>query len=132
MNFRIEPDSHVPVYLQIVDIVRSSIAAGVHKPGESLPSQRVLAAELRVNPNTVQRAFDEMLRQGLIKSQRGVGMFVASRGPHSARGRAEEAAQAAFLQAVTSASQAGLTPDRIRELFEDAMEELETKSGGRR
>lgn len=129
---RIEPDSHVPVYLQIVEILRSAIAAGVHRPGESLPSLRVLATELKVNPNTVQRAFDEMIRQGLVKSHRGVGMFVASRGAHSARGRAEESAQSAFAQTATAAAQAGLTVDRIRELFDAAMEQVESRTGGRR
>src|SRR4029453_4781183 len=120
---RIEPDSHVPVYLQIVEILRSSIAAGVYRPGEALPSLRVLASDLRVNPNTVQRAFDEMIRQGLIKSQRGVGMFVASRGAHSSRARAEDAAQVAFAQPAAAAGNAGLAPGRIRELFDAAMQE---------
>ena len=63
MPFRIEPDSHVPVYLQIVDLLSSSIAAGVYRPSEALPSLRALAADLRVNPNTVQRAYDEMFRR---------------------------------------------------------------------
>ena len=52
---RIEPDSHVPVYLQIVEHLRGAIAAGVYKAGEALPSLRVLATDMRVNPNTVQR-----------------------------------------------------------------------------
>ena len=128
---RIEPDSHVPVYLQIVEILRSSIAAGIHRPGESLPSLRVLASELKVNPNTVQRAFDEMIRQGLVKSHRGVGMFVASRGAHSARDRAEESAQSAFAQAATAAAQSGLSAERIRELFEAAMRQTESRTGSR-
>jgi GntR family transcriptional regulator len=128
---RIEPDSHVPVYLQIVEILRSSIAAGIHRPGESLPSLRVLASELKVNPNTVQRAFDEMIRQGLVKSHRGVGMFVASRGAHSARDRAEESAQSAFAQAATAAAQSGVGAERIRELFEAAMRQTESRTGSR-
>ena len=90
MPLPIEPDSHVPVYVQIVEHMRSAIAAGVYRPGEALPSLRALATDLKVNPNTVQRAYDELFRQGLIRSHRGVGMFVAERGPRSARGRAEE------------------------------------------
>ena len=86
MTHRIEPHSHVPIYLQIVEYLRSAIAAGVYRPGEALPSLRALALDLKVNPNTVQRAYDEMDRQGLIKSQRGVGMFVAERGARSALG----------------------------------------------
>jgi GntR family transcriptional regulator len=129
--FRIEPDSHVPVYLQIVEILRSSIAAGVYKRGESLPSVRVLATDLKVNPNTVQRAYEEMLRQRIITAHRGVGMFVAERGVRSALARAEESALTAFTQAVTAAAAAGLGPDRIRELFESALEKSPEPTGGR-
>ena len=132
MPFRIEPNSHVPVYLQIVDLLSSSIAAGVYRPSESLPSLRALAAELRVNPNTVQRAYDEMFRRGLIESHRGIGMFVATRGAKSARGRAEEAAQSAFAQTVAAAAEAGLGADRTRELFDAAMDEVYERQKGAR
>jgi GntR family transcriptional regulator len=118
---RIEPDSHVPVFLQIVEQLRSSIAAGVYRAGEGLPSLRVLSTDLRVNPNTVQRAFDELCRQGLIESRRGVGMFVAVRGVHSAMAQAEATAQAAFGQAVAGALAASLATHRIRELFDIAL-----------
>jgi GntR family transcriptional regulator len=128
---RIEPDSHVPVYLQIVEHLRSAIAAGVYRPGEALPSLRVLATDLKVNPNTVQRAYEELDRQGVIRSHRGVGMFVAERGARAARGRAEESIHAAFVQTVTAATAAGLDPERIRELFEGAMEQATQQAGGR-
>src|SRR5678809_960151 len=97
---RIEPDSHIPIYLQIIEYLGSAIAAGVYRSGEALPSLRVLASELKVNPNTVQRAYDEMDRQGMVRSRRGVGMFVAERGARSARGRAEESVHAAFAHTI--------------------------------
>lgn len=128
---RIEPDSHVPVYLQIVEHLRSAIAAGVYRPGEALPSLRVLATDLKVNPNTVQRAYEELDRQGVIRSHRGVGMFVAERGARAARGRAEESIHSAFVQTVTAATTAGLDPERIRELFNVAMAQAPQQAGGR-
>ncbi len=132
MSLRIVPESHVPVYLQIVEQLRSAIAAGVYKPGEAMPSLRALALDLKVNPNTVQRAYDELDRQGIIKSQRGVGMFVALRGAKSARTQAEESTAAALAGAVNAGATAGLAAERIRELFEEAMEELpEVAEGGR-
>ena len=131
MTQRIEPDSHVPVYLQIVERLRSAIAAGVYQPGEGLPSLRTLATDLKVNPNTVQRAYEELDRQGLVKSHRGVGMFVARRGAQSARDRAEESAQTALVQAVTAAAAAGLSADRIRELFETSLDHAFVADGGR-
>ncbi len=71
----IDPKSHVPIYRQIVEQVRSAIDAGVYRPGEALPSLRALAVEIRVNPNTVQRAYEELDRQGVIESRRGLGVF---------------------------------------------------------
>lgn len=121
---RIEPDSHVPIYVQIIEYLRSAIAAGVYRPGEALPSLRALAIELKVNPNTVQRAYDEMDRQGMIRSRRGVGMFVAERGARSARGRAEESVHAAFSQAIATARSANLSTQRIHDLFNEALHQV--------
>jgi len=129
LSNRIAPDSHVPIYLQIVEYLRSSIAAGVYRSGEALPSLRALALELKVNPNTVQRAYEEMDRQGLIRSRRGIGMFVAPRGTRSAKGRAEESTQTAFAAAVAGARSAGLSPDRIRELFDAALDQVLESAG---
>ena len=81
---KIQPSSHVPIYLQIAEAVRAAVAAGVYRPGEVLPSLRAMAIRLHVNPNTVQRAYDELEREGLIYSQRGRGLFVAERGAASA------------------------------------------------
>ena len=118
---QIEPESHVPIYKQIVEHLRSSIAAGVYRPREALPSLRALSTELRVNPNTVQRAFDELCREGLIESHRGVGMFVGRQGARSAVLQAEETAQAAFGKTLTMAFAAGLDAKRVRELFDAAL-----------
>jgi len=63
---KISPSSHVPIYLQIAAEIRSAVAAEVYRPGEALPSLRNMAIELQVNPNTVQRAYDELVRDGLI------------------------------------------------------------------
>jgi GntR family transcriptional regulator len=128
---RIEADTHVPVYLQIVEQMRSRISAGVYRPGEALPSLRALALESKVNPNTVQRAYEELERQGLIESRRGVGMFVAASGVKSAVSQAEESARGALAQAVAAAGAAGLTEERIRGLFEEAMETSVRRAGRR-
>lgn len=119
---QIDPHSHVPVFQQIVEGVQSSIAAGVHRAGEILPSVRVLAIELRVNPNTVQRAYEELERQGVIVARRGVGKFVAHGGPQSARDNAEEGVRDAFQRGVDLARDADLSVKRTRELFNDCLQ----------
>jgi GntR family transcriptional regulator len=76
---RIQPGSSQPIYQQITDAVARSIASGALRPGESLPSIRELAAELVVNPNTVVRAFAELVRLGLVSAQPGRGHVVLAR-----------------------------------------------------
>ena len=117
----IDPKSNVPVYRQIAEQINRAIGAGVYQAGEALPSQRNLAVELRVNPNTVQRAFDELLRDGVIESQRGRGMFVVDRRRTTPRGVAEKSCESGLARAIDLALDAGMAPSRIRELFETAL-----------
>ena len=72
LNFK----SGVPVYLQIVQQVQSSAASGVLRPGDALPSVRVLAEELRINRNTVSRAYAELEKEGVLELRQGSGCFV--------------------------------------------------------
>ena len=128
---KIDPKSHVPVYLQIAGLLRSAIAAGIHRPGEALPSLRTLALDLGANPNTVQKAFDELEREGLVYSRRGLGVFVAKRGAESAQGQAERAVRQAFRQGITAARAANLAPERIRALFDEALGHVLKQAGER-
>ena len=68
--------SDLPIYSQLVDTVKQSIVSGALPPGERLASVRDLAAEAGVNPNTMQRALQELERDGLVFSQRTAGRFV--------------------------------------------------------
>ena len=76
MRLQLTFKSGKPVYLQIVDQVRSAAAAGAIKVGEPLPSIRPLAEELRVNRNTVAKAYAELERQGVIETIAGKGCFL--------------------------------------------------------
>ncbi len=118
---KIDPNNHVPIYLQIADGIRSAVAAGVYRPGESLPSLRALAIDVHVNPNTVQRAYDALEREGLIQSRRGVGLFVTERGAQSAQDQAEQTVRETFLQGIRAGQAAAMSPERIRSVFEDAV-----------
>jgi GntR family transcriptional regulator len=128
---KVDPNSHVPRYVQIADQLRAAIAAGVYRPGEALPSVRALAFELVVNPNTVQRAFDELEREGLVYSRWGAGVFVAAHGAESAQSRAEDAVREAFRQGIEAARAAHIEPDAIRALFDAAMEQAINKTRGK-
>jgi len=67
-----------PVFRQIVDEIQRCVAVGVLKSGESLPAVRNLAADLKVNANTVQHAYRTLEREGTVYVKRGVGTFVAA------------------------------------------------------
>jgi len=69
-------DSDRPIFIQILERIRIDIISGKYQPGEKLPSVRELAAEAAVNPNTMQRAFAELERGGLVHSQRTSGRFI--------------------------------------------------------
>lgn len=71
-----ELNSDRPIYTQVLERIQARIIAGTYQPGERLPSVRELAAEASVNPNTMQRAFTELERSGLIQTQRNSGRTV--------------------------------------------------------
>lgn len=69
-------DSDRPIFLQIVERIQTDIVSGRYKAGDKLPSVRELAAEAAVNPNTMQKAFTELERTGLVYSKRTSGRFI--------------------------------------------------------
>ena len=125
---KINPNTHEPIYLQIVAEVRQAIAAGVYRPGEMIPSLRGLAMDLQVNPNTVQRAYDELEREGIIVARRGVGLFVADRDMRQPRTEAEKSMLVVFVQSIRTGIEAGLPPERIRAVFDRALDQTLTKA----
>lgn len=80
MLFQLNFKSGKPVYLQVVDQVKSAAASGAMRPGEPLPSIRPLAEELRVNRNTIAKAYAELESQGVIETLAGKGCFLRENG----------------------------------------------------
>jgi DNA-binding transcriptional regulator YhcF (GntR family) len=76
-RFRLDTHSGVPVYRQIIDQVMGGLASGALAPGDRLPTMRQLAVDLRINPNTVIRAYREMEIRGVLETQQGSGTFIA-------------------------------------------------------
>ena len=118
---KINPSSHVPIYRQIADGIREAVAAGVYLAGEPLPSLRVLAIEVQVNPNTVQRAYDELSREGLIYSERGKGLFVAEAAAEGALDSARDTVGQVLAEGVRAGRAAGLSDRDLRELFRECL-----------
>lgn len=69
-------ENHIPIYLQIIEHIKRDVILGLLKPGDKLESVREYALKIKVNPNTVQKAYQEMERMGLAFSKRGIGRFI--------------------------------------------------------
>ncbi|MEM9828376.1 MAG: GntR family transcriptional regulator [Planctomycetota bacterium] len=118
---KIDTGGDVPIFRQIAEQLRKQIENGVHRPGEALPSLRAMALKLRVNPNTVQRAYELLEREGVVQSRRGVGIFVRQIDPRD--GRVEERLCEKLRPLVQRSLKQGLAPDRIRTLFDVVLRE---------
>ena len=116
----IDKTSRKPIYEQIVDSIEREISAGLLSEGEKLPSVRELSVMLDANPNTVQKAFGELDRAGLVISQPGRGCFVAPGARRVIRERGE-----AKLQEIGSIARnllrAGITPDELHAALDRAI-----------
>jgi GntR family transcriptional regulator len=78
LDLTISAGSSSPIFRQIVDHMRLGAAMGRLSAGEQLPSVRTLAEKLLVNPNTVAKAYNELVRDGVVDAQQGRGFFIAS------------------------------------------------------
>ena len=76
MLFQINYKSGKPVYLQVVDQIKAAAASGALQPGEALPCIRPFAEELRVNRNTIVKAYSELESTGVIETVPGKGCFM--------------------------------------------------------
>ena len=102
-----------PIYQQIVDEVRRALVLGTLAPEDPLPSVRALAAELRVNPNTVQQAYRELERAGIIYTRRGQGTFAAT--PSDGGGERESLIGDVAARALKDARRYGIEPHELAE-----------------
>lgn len=119
---QIDPNSPVPIYDQIKAGLRGLVTKGLLKPGDQAPSIRSLAVSLKINPNTVARAFRELAQEGFLQSQRGDGAYIAQ----GAQKQAQDSLgsiRLGLLDALRHARRAGLAWDDIRALAQKAQEE---------
>ncbi len=119
MEIRIDPDSAVPIYLQIAHAVKHQVATGRLTPGAQLPTVRELATLLRVNPNTIARAYDQLDADSVITTQQGRGTYVRERpdGAHLTRVRQEQL-KALTDSVIGKALSMGYTVDEVRDAFD--------------
>jgi GntR family transcriptional regulator len=131
MKLHIEPESKVPIYIQVEEQIRAHIAAGQLRPGDQLPTIRELAADLRVNYNTIARIYLDLDRDGVISTQRGRGTFVAGVPDKEQMNRMRRGKlQAIVRSALDEARTLGYTPDEVTGVFEEESARWREENGG--
>jgi GntR family transcriptional regulator len=130
MKINIDPESSVPIYIQIEDSIHSLIAAGQIQPGEQLPTIRELAADIRVNLNTVARAYFELDREGVISTQRGKGTFVSGKPDEKqiAKKR-KKLLQSIIKSAIEEAHGLGYSAEEIKQAFVEELKNWNEENG---
>ena len=128
MMIELDFRSHVPIYVQLVNRVKHLVATGVLQSGDQLPTVRQLAADLRVNFNTIARAYRMLDESGVISTQQGRGTYVLEpmipeRAARLREAAIEELARSFFREAVRM----GFEPDEVSHAYDTMIKEwLET------
>lgn len=117
--FRIDTQSGVPIYQQVEGQIRRMIAAGTLPPGERLPTVRELASALLVNPNTVAKAYQNLEREGVVETRRGLGTFACEPSLRLTPTERQDTVAAHFDRALAEAETMGVAPDDVHSLWQE-------------
>lgn len=120
MNF----NDNQPIYMQIIDYVKKQIIKGELKEGEKLDSVRDMSTKMKVNPNTIQRSYQELEREGLVATQRGMGTFVTE--DVLMINKLKKSMASNIVNGfISEMKELGYKPNEIIELINDNVEEVE-------
>jgi len=129
---RVDPTLPTPIWSQIEEGVRHLVASGGLRPRDALPSVRDLARELRINPNTVAKAYQRLVEAGILETRRGEGTFVAEHPPAMAPGEKARLLREGATRLVTLAVNVGATRAEVQSALQSAWLEGEPESKGAR
>lgn len=123
MELHLDPKSSLPIYAQLVDRVKHMVATGNLKPGDQLPTVRQLGVDLRVNPNTIARAYTELAHQGILTSQQGRGTYIADQPNAGAVGHLrEDRLQSLVSHLVLEVLSLGYEPRELQDCLQDELD----------
>ena len=123
-ELQVTPGGNRPIYRQIIDQVRQAVAAGELAVGDGLPSVRQLAEELVLNHNTVAKAYAELVREGVLESQHGRGVFVAQRRRVFSAGEMKRRLDQALNVFLSEALTLDYTPQQIEQAVAKRLEQM--------
>lgn len=119
----ISMDDPEPLYAQIESQLRAFILSGVLEPGTRLPSVRALAAQITCSLLTTKRAYDDLEREGLIRTRQGIGSEVAQITEEEIRAHRRAPIAVAFKETILAGRRAGLTEEELRDVIKEALQE---------
>jgi GntR family transcriptional regulator len=127
MQFEIDLTSHTPIYLQLMSRIKHAIATGELKPDDQLPTVRQLAADLRVNFNTIARAYRQLDEEGIISTQHGRGTYILEPGSERDAQKLRQQDLALLTENyLAEAQKLGFSPQEIRDIFAEKSKDLGT------
>ena len=122
MNLEIDFRSGIPIYLQVVERIKERIVSGWLTPGTQLPTVRSLALELRVNFNTIARAYRILDETGIISTQQGRGTYVMNIPPPEVSEKIrQETLQALTRRYLEDVERLGVLPEEIHQILKDKL-----------
>lgn len=119
LEFTLDPKSGVPYYRQIILQVEMAIVSGRFITGDQLPTVRSLAVDLKVNPNTVARAYSEMEIRGIVNTQQGTGTFISDKKIELTEVERERILSEISRSIITKANSYGFTIQEIVDYLQD-------------
>lgn len=119
-----EFEDKTPIYLQIIKLIKADIVTNKLKGGDKLPSVREMSINLKVNPNTIQRAYQELERRNLIYAQRGMGNYVRE-DQNMVEDIKKEMAEESINTFISSMKTLGFSPEEIVDTVKESLKEEE-------
>ncbi|HCM96601.1 MAG: hypothetical protein A2X25_00215 [Chloroflexi bacterium GWB2_49_20] len=123
MNFELDFRSGIPIYVQVVEHIRHMVLRGDLEPGDQLPTVRSLALDLRVNFNTIARAYRLLDEAGIISTQQGRGTYILSLPPPEVTDELRRKSLRSLVhQHLLDASRLGAAPEEILKLLQEQVD----------
>ena len=117
----VDPNSGVPVYRQVIDQIRFHVSTALLKPGDELPSTRVLSTRLGINPMTISKAYSFLERDGIVQRRPGLPLVVRAVENSEVEARRSDQVREALAPAVRIIRQLGVTPDEATRTLEEML-----------
>jgi GntR family transcriptional regulator len=119
LDLKLDFRAGLPIYIQVVEQIRRMLASGELKPGDQLPTVRQMATDLRVNFNTIARAYRLLDEAGLISTQQGRGTYIwEPPGPETTQALRSQVLEELTRHYLDEAATLGFTPEEVQQNFE--------------